>query len=248
MEILHAETYYWLGMAEQGNMAAFRKGLQHLARANSLVQDAPLSEIERSRYQARIKGLQIDLEEQVEIAHDTLFGVFPLTRFLTRSLFAESTTLDTFEVIDDPTVMAATSAARKLALTTITEWKERHQLDVVFTSVPNNPQLENEALYVFNSHPKFFVHNLREVTDALTPGQLVEFKAGNVTPEIRQRLLDAFGLNDLLVVLVRENDVVDDDYFYVLEGAIYNKVDDAPVHNFAVVDVPRFEREHRPSL
>lgn len=144
-ELLHAETYYWFGMAEQGNMAAFDKGLYHLGEAKRLLEDVPLSVLDRDRYLARIEGLQVDLDEQVEIAHDTLFGVFPLTRFITRSLFAESTILDTFEVIDDPTVMAATSAAKKLALTTITEWKQRHQLDVVFTSVPHNPQLENEA-------------------------------------------------------------------------------------------------------
>ncbi|MCA9121840.1 MAG: AAA family ATPase [Planctomycetaceae bacterium] len=238
-ELLHAETYYWFGMAEQGNMAAFDKGLYHLGEAKRLLEDVPLSVLDRDRYLARIEGLQVDLDEQVEIAHDTLFGVFPLTRFITRSLFAESTILDTFEVIDDPTVMAATSAAKKLALTTITEWKQRHQLDVVFTSVPHNPQLENEALYVFNSHPKYFVHNLREVTDALSPEQLDEFQAGKVTEPIKQRLLDAFGINDLLVVLVRETDVVDDDYFYVLEGKIYSSAVVEPTQNFAVMGFSR---------
>lgn len=238
-QLRHAETYYWFGMAEQGNLSAFRKGLEHLARARQRVADDSLPEVERDRYAARIEGLQVDLEEQVEIAHDTLFGVFPLTRFLTRSLFAESTTLDTFEVIDDPTVMAVTFAAKKLALTTITEWKQRHQLDVVFTSVPHNPQLENEALYVFNSHPKFFVHNLREVTDALTPEQLDDFQSGDVTPQMKQRLLDAFGISDLLVVVVRENDIVDGDYFYVVEGDIYDVASDEPAQNFAVMGFSR---------
>jgi len=238
-QALHAETYYWFGMAEQGNMAAFRKGLRHLSQAEEQLAVASLSANDRERYANRIAGLRIDLNEQVEIAHDTLFGVFPLTRFIAQSLFAEATTLDTFEVIDDPAVMASTFAAKNLALTTIAEWKQRHQLDVVFTSVPHNPQLENEALYVFNSHPKFFVHNLREVTDALNAEQLREFQSGAVTAATKQRLLEAFGINDLLVVLVRENDVVDGDYFYVVEGDIYSRTADAPTQNFAVMGFSR---------
>ena len=238
-ELRHAETYYWFGMAEQGNKAAFHKGLQHLLRAQELLDESESSQQQKRHYQGRIDGLGVDLVEQLEIAHDTLFGIFPLTRFLTRSLFAESTTLDTFEVIDDPTVMASTSAAKKLALTTITEWKQRHQLDVAFTSVPYNPQLENEALYVFNSHPKFFVHNQREVIDALDTGQLAEFQSGKVTPAIKQRLLDAFGINQLLVVLVRETDVIDNDYFYVLEGKIYGVASPTPTHDFAVMGFSR---------
>lgn len=238
-ELLHAETYYWFGMAEQGNMSAFRKGLGHLATAEQLLAEVEVPESDRQLRTARIEGLRVDLDEQMEIAHDTLFGVFPLTRFITQSLFAESTILDTFEVIDDPNVMATTFAAKKLALTTITEWKQRHQLDVVFTSVPHNPQLENEALYVFNTHPKFFVHNLREVTDALTPEQLAVFQAGVVTPAIKQRMLDTFQINDLLVVLVRQTDVVDDDYFYILEGDLFNSTAHDPVQNFAVMGFSR---------
>ncbi|MCB9873191.1 MAG: AAA family ATPase [Planctomycetaceae bacterium] len=238
-QILHAETYYWFGMAEQGNMTAFRKGLWHLSQAEEQLAAVSLSTDDKERYASRIEGLRVDLDEQIEIAHDTLFGVFPLMRFITQTLFAEATTLDTFEVIDDPTVMASTFAAKNLALTTITEWKQRHQLDVAFTSVPHNPQLENEALYVFNSHPKFFVHNLREVTDALSAEQLRAFQAGEVTPAIKRRLLEAFGISDLLVVLVRENDVVDGDYFYVLEGEIYGSAADTPTQNFAVMGFSR---------
>lgn len=95
-QILHAETYYWFGMAEQGNMTAFRKGLWHLSQAEEQLAAVSLSTDDKERYASRIEGLRVDLDEQIEIAHDTLFGVFPLMRFITQTLFAEATTLDTF--------------------------------------------------------------------------------------------------------------------------------------------------------
>ncbi len=238
-ELLHAETYYWLGMAEQGGMAAYRKGKQHLQQARKLARQLDQTEASASNYLSRIHGLQTDLEEQIAIAIDTLYGVFPLTRFLDRSIFAESTTLQTYEVIDDPTVMAATFAAKDLALVTIERWGQRHQLDVVFTSVPQNPQLENETLYVFNSHPKFFVHNLREVVDALDDRQLAEFQDARITDEVKNGLLQAFRVNDVLVVNVRQVDVIDGDFFYVLEAKIYGRNQDTPTHDFAVMGFSR---------
>lgn len=238
-ELLHAETYYWFGMAEQGNLAAFDKGLMHLGRASKLLTSIAESDPAAVGYRARIAGLRTDLDEQIDIAHDTLYGLFPMTRFLDRSIFAESTSLGTFELIDDPTVMATTSAARKLSLETIQQWTGRHHLDVVFTSVPHNPQLENEALYLFNTHPKYFVHNGREVVDALDADRLARFQAGVVTPEIKNDLLRAFGVGDVLIVLVREVDVVDDDYFYIVEGKIYRTDQDAATHDFAVMGFSR---------
>jgi tetratricopeptide (TPR) repeat protein len=243
-ELKHAETYYWFGLAEQGNLMPFRHGLHHLDRASDLVDTGPLSEADKKNFHARVDGLRTDLEEQVEIAHDTLFGLFPITRFLARSIFAESTSLNTFELIDDPTVMASTAAARRLALETIERWTQRHQLDVVFTSLPHNTQLENEALYVFNSHSKFYVHNLREVVDALRDVQLAQFQSGHVTPDIRDSLMNAFGISDLLVVVVREADVIDDNYFYILEAAIYREQQGSPTHTFAVMGFSR-DRTHQ---
>ena len=40
MEIRHADAYYWFGMAEHGNMVAFKKGQAHLDRAQALLATA----------------------------------------------------------------------------------------------------------------------------------------------------------------------------------------------------------------
>lgn len=255
-QLKHAETYYWFGMAELGNLQAFYKGYAHLWKAEQLVEDGPFSLAEKEQYRKRIYGLRTDLKQQVEIAHDTLYGLFPLTRFLRPSIFADSTTLDTFEVIDDPRVMATTFAARKLSLEVIKQWTGRHHLDCVFNSVPRTPDLENEALYLFNTSPKFFVHNYREVVDALDDAQEERFFANDVGRDIQIALLEKWKIRDLLIVTVHEVDIVDDDYFYVVEGKIVtidedpinvvwrkafgsNLVKSRPTHNFMVMGFSR---------
>lgn len=255
-QLKHAETYYWFGMAESGNLQAFYKGYSHLWKAEQIVDDGPFTARQREAYRKRIHGLRTDLKEQVEIGHDTLYGLFPLTRFLRPSIFAESTTLDTFEVIDDPRVMASTSAARKLSLEVITRWTERHHLDCVFNSNPRSEALENEALYLFNLSPKFFVHNYREVVDALSDAQEEQFYKNNVTREIQETLMEKWKIRDLLIVTVHEVDIVDDDYFYIVEGKIVsldesaanalwrrifgdNLIEPRPTHNFQVMGFSR---------
>jgi len=238
-ELRHAESYYWFGMAEQGNMVAFDSGFRHLENVKSLAESDSIRSEDRARYLQRVEALDSDLKEQAEIAHDTLYGVFPLFRFVTRSIFAESTSAGTFEVLDDPTVMASTSAAKKLALEVVQKWTNRPHLDVAFCSVPHNPQLENEALYLFNMSPKFFVHNSREIVDALNDEQFAEFQAGNITPAVKDQLLDAFDQSELMVVYVNETDIIEDDYFYTVEGRIFDKPNDEPIFKLAVMGFSR---------
>ena len=73
----------------------------------------------------------------------------------------DASSFGTYEIFDDFEVIASTSAISNL-ITTLAE-KERKQMDVVFLSNPSNVPLQNEALYLFNQSPQFFVHNDKEV-------------------------------------------------------------------------------------
>ena len=148
--IREAEDAFWFSMEEGGNPEALRTGLQLLSDAEielSLHPDASLED--------RLNALKLDLEKQLELSYDTLFGVFPVVRFATDSVWTNSSSLGTFEIIDDPKVMAVSSAVdriRELMSKTI----EIHgQLDVFFLSSPKDHDLENEALYLFNKDPIF---------------------------------------------------------------------------------------------
>ena len=163
--LIHAETYYWLGIAEQGNMAAFEKGLSYLESATKTAGQGALNEESQEDVERKISALRSDVEFQADVAHDTFYGVFPLVRLLGSSIFIDSVATRTFELVDDSDVVAVSSAAKIL----LTQFTKIDQIDVIFNSTPSNIHLENEALYIFNSNPKFFVHNRKEVVSFLTP-------------------------------------------------------------------------------
>ncbi len=243
-QITLAQTYFWFGIEEKGNMEAFQTGLEHLANAKEALKDrkAGLPEKEMSALKAEIFALQSDLEQQAELAHDTLFGVFPLIRFLTVTLFSDAMATGTFKLVDDPSVTAATAASLKLASTFSRYLRSRPQLDVVFNSVPMATALENEALYIFNNSDKFFVHSKREViaalgTDAMEFGSerrdpmvsedsdelWAAFEANLIDRDVSSRLLNDFGADDLLVVTLRRMEANLGDNFFVAEGRVFSK-------------------------
>ncbi|MHC5056769.1 MAG: ATP-binding protein [Planctomycetota bacterium] len=225
-EIQHADTYYWLGMAEKGNMDAFRRGMSHVDRAEKLLSTAVLPDETAARLGREIEALRGDIENQAGMARDTLYGVFPLVRLLAPSLFADAAATGTFELIHDPNSIAVSSANTDLCESILQEWKSQPQFDVVFTSVPRDEALENEARYIFNGSPKFFVHSRREVAGALSPEEDARYRAGEVTPAAKSRLCEAFGVRQLLVVSIEKRDIVDGDHFYTVEARLHTPASD----------------------
>jgi hypothetical protein len=173
----HANTYYWFGMAEKGNMDSFQKGIWHLEKAQKKLEGWGLSDKLLKKYQGEISAMKVDFQEQSDVHSDTLYGVFPLVRLLAPSLFADALATGTFELVDDPAVMAATAAGFALRDQVLERWSSKPQLSAAFTSTPANKALENELLYVFNASGKFFLYNYRDITAALPPVLLLKFKA-----------------------------------------------------------------------
>ncbi len=241
-QLVQAETYYWFGMAEKGSNSSFNLATDLL---DQLEDD--FAELEKNpnvysgddvqALRAQAAGLRQDLRQQREMARDTVYGVFPLARFLSGTIFADSTILGTYELIDDPRVMASTAAVSAMIETLI---NQRKNLDVVFTSKnldlnkTLSPDLENEALYLFNADPKFFVHNRREVVDALSQQKgsedlLGKFEKQEFTEPIRNALFRAFDTNRILIVQIEEKPSRAKDSFFVVTGAIYEQDTKDPV-------------------
>ena len=170
---------------------------------------------------------------QIGLSVDTLYGVFPLTRFVSDSLFANSLVLGTYELIDDPTVIASTSGVALMIEALTREWKAIPQVDVVFSSNPIRPDLENEALYLFNANPKFFVHTRREIVEALLKGEhgqrfLESFDRQEFDSNVRGALFDAFGTNGILFVRVNRMPTEPDDAFYLVSAQHFERDRDDP--------------------
>ncbi len=231
-EIRHAHTYYWFGISEKGNTEAFLQGLSHLNNAQKLLVSADLPEEETKALEREIKALRADITQQYKVNFDTMYGIFPLVRLLAPSLFADATAAGTFELIDDPPVVAVTSSGEKLLRNVLEKWSLKPQLNVVFNSVPPNRALESELLYIFNSSPNFFVHDYYEVVKALPSHLLTLFEVNQITREVKESLCEAFGVQDILIVTVRKQDVIDNNYFYITEAKVYNRFKDQPTYCF----------------
>lgn len=222
--IREAEDAFWFSMEEGGNPEALRTGLQLLSDAEielSLHPDASLED--------RLNALKLDLEKQLELSYDTLFGVFPVVRFATDSVWTNSSSLGTFEIIDDPKVMAVSSAVdriRELMSKTI----EIHgQLDVFFLSSPKDHDLENEALYLFNKDPNFFVHNRMDMISVVGVEQmdsLYESNSGNLDSFFQknaEKLRAYFRNSHALVVNLRQSgDARSKNKFYVVSAETWS--------------------------
>lgn len=241
----HAETYYWLGIAERGNVAAMRQGLGHVEKGFSLLKTFALSPEQEEELAQRLRAVQQDLELQIDMHADTLYGAFPLVRLLAPSLFGDAGSAGTFELVDDPAVMAASSAAFLLSQDVLQKWNSRPQLNVVFNSLPKDAGLENEVLYAFNASPKFYVHNYQEVSAALSEDQLALFDTGQFTHTMAQRLCRELQIGDVLVVTAKQVDVVDGSHFYNLEGLLHASSGGEPIQRFFSMG---FSRDRRGQL
>ena len=226
-ELTHAETYYWLGMAEQGNVAAFKKGLSYIDSAAKIAEHGIPDAQSKKVVDRRINILKHDIELQADMAHDTFYGVFPLVRLLGGSIFTNASITGTFELVDDSDVVAVSSAAETL----MSPFSAFSQTDVIFNSTPSNRPLENEALYVFNNNPKFFAHNRQEIISSLPSKLLDKYDLNNIDQETISHILDTLNVNEVLVVNINEADIVDDVYLYVLRGDVYKRGEDQAVKN-----------------
>ena len=170
--IRHADTTYWLGQSEKGDVLLFRRGLDALEKAEALIENLEPEQQEQTK--RKIDGLRQDLLEQTEMAHDTLWGVFPLLRFVVYEK-------ENWEWFDDPKVMSTSRATIGLRDTLIENWRTLPQMDVTFAAFENTAEersrsyaLENETVYLINENPTVFTPHSLEMESALTPNQAEE--------------------------------------------------------------------------
>ena len=221
----HAETCYWVAMAERGSLTVLTHGKEFLEKAKAILEVGP-AEL-KEKYEEEYEALSKDIHYQYVIASDTLYGLFPLSRFFNPSIFGNPHSTGSFELFDDPEVVAVREAVENLIDHVLEAQTVIPQFDVLFVSDPVNVELENEALYLFNLSPRFFVHNLREVDRVMTDEEMEECRSLTLTPKTRVKILEELGTNTVLLVRLREVDSIHGDYFYSAEGRLYGS-DEAP--------------------
>ena len=186
--IQHAETYYWIGLSEQGNVKAFEKGLSYLSQAEAL---------STSEDQRKIESLKNDLEMQMEMAKGTFLGRFPLVKLIGVSVFTDIATTGSYEIVYDPSVSSMSAALGDVIESVSIDFMSSPQLDVVVRSIPDNSALDNEAFYVLNNVARFSTHPTRDVVSALSPDQYSQFRQSDLSPETLDTLCQNLGIQQL---------------------------------------------------
>jgi hypothetical protein len=271
--IRHADTYYWFGMAGRGSIAAINSGQKQIASARAKFDQGPALERKRlagelEKLQAnqpdetgaieeltsqiaaideldkRIAGSDQDLKYQRVLHHDTFHGVFPWSHFMAKpTLFQDPRSSGTFELNDQPEVIASRSAVHDLVEKVLAAQTVTAQHDVVFVTDPadfpsegrDDPdgerlstQLENEALYLFNLDARFFVHNMLEVAGSLNLEEQQLLRELCPTSEMLAKLRADWGHRDILVVRVKKFDEVNNHHFFSAQGRLYAGTDPEP--------------------
>ena len=198
-----------------------------------------------------------DLQARIETDRWTLEGVFPLTGFLTSSLFGDSGPTAIYRLLDDPAIEATRNAAADLVARAAELEKRETRLPVVFTCVAaaGDPDrraaraLERAARDVFSNSPRFQVQAHAEVENALAPSEKGPdtavrdaFRAGNINAQVEERLHEAFGPR-LLVVVIRQADAVADVDYYQTKGQVLDA--EKPRQETISISTSGFGRDRR---
>ena len=223
-ELLHARAYYKLALAQKGDLRAFDAGIAHLQKAEGLLQDRSLPRSVKESSRREIQASQSDFDEQRDMAHDTLRGLFPLTALLGSTLFEDDRATGVFELLDDPDIVAVTGAAAKLLeLSSPGLERESRQARVVISSSPENRALENEVRYLFNEALVMLVETQGDLARKLSPDAVKSLSA-RAQPNGPPAELEApYDSGTVLFVKLSEADLIEESgvYWYLAEGRFY---------------------------
>ena len=225
--LTHADACYWFALNEHGDLGIFTEGLEFIDEAEGIVRGVS-NEAVQNELMRNVVSLRDDILEQYNMAHDTLYGAFPLFRFYTNDD-------ETFELIDEPFRTAPIRAAEGLIDTIVEQWYRMPQVDIVFNSVVRHDgdgnslsdstlssiPLQNEMSYIFNQNSKFFVHTDRELVSALDEQELKKFYADEVDLNISNKICDQFSIERFLKVTAVELDVFEEYWFYIVRAQLY---------------------------
>lgn len=239
--LTHADTYYWFGMAGRGSMAALSAAAKQAQLAADKLAESTLTGPERANLAARIAAKQKDIRSQQVLHSDTFHGVFAWSHFMAKpTLFRDAHATGSFELLDQPEVTASRNAIADLIDSVLNSLTTVAQHDVVFVTDPADfpandsgseslaAQLENEALYLFNLNPRFFVHNMLEVAAALSAEEQGRLRSLNPTARMLEKMRSAWGHRDILVVRLKKLDEVNRHHLWTAQGRLFRGTDPEP--------------------
>ena len=120
--IHHAETFYWLGMEEEGNVSTFDRGLSYLDKSDSLILGLNQNSKIVKDFKEESRALRLDLDNQILRTHDRFYGKFPVINLMNYNIFSGENSPGRYELVDNPKVSSAIQAVQNLANEIVGKW------------------------------------------------------------------------------------------------------------------------------
>lgn len=215
--IRHAWTYYWIGMVELGDVRSYDTGLSYVKRAKAALKSQDATK--QKALKSQIEQVEEALNQQRDLATITLRGNFPLTAFLGKSIFIDATSMGTYEIIDEPYDAAVTQMSEILRDEIMEAWGMPMQTDILVVSDPPNRTFENKVTFLVERSPKINIIPLGTVQKKLNPTAFKLLMDGKPL-DVPGNLARLLGSDRLMVINVKEIDIVDDIYFYEFRATL----------------------------
>ena len=245
--LAQAQTLFWLGVEENGNLDAFAKSAGRLQDAEHRLDVANhLPESFAHNARRRIRVLRSDIQAQQRLQAHRLYNVFPLLRGLPTPSLVRTPSAGTRHLVETPPVVAVRDAIRSLRDDVMNAWNQPSQVHVVVQSRPHRSSLENEALTLLNDSPRFIPHGRDEVAAALPDTTFAAFQRGTLTDAQRHLLAEALDAHLLLIVLLEASPALDEVTAYTASGHLVRT--GGPDETLARAGFARDRRDQRSTL
>jgi len=212
-----AEGMLWLGLVEKGNPRAFEEALHLVEQARKHLEASELSPPEQALLSERIDAVRDDAAFYIEYSPRRFYGAYPLGRVISPVLMAAANDGVTEQLVENPVHFAVRKASQAIDEYMI-GFGHPH---VTLRSEPADRALESIAIEVLAEAPRPYPHSRRELLDTLTRDELAAYDRGEVSLEIADRLMSAFGAKSLLVVSIVQSIELADATMVLVEGKFF---------------------------
>jgi len=234
-----AEGMLWLGLVEKGNPRAFEEALHLVEQARKHLEASELSPPEQALWAECIDAVRDDAAFYIEYSPRRFYGAYPLARVISPVLMAAANDGVTEQLVENPAHFAVRKASQAIDEHMI-RFQHPH---VTLRSEPADRALESIAIEVLAEAPRPYPHSRRELLDTLTPDELAAYDRGEVSPEIADRLMSAFGAKSLLVVSIVQSIELADANLVLLDGKFFTPDAAEPTDSFAIRGFGRDRRD-----
>lgn len=237
----HAETWYWLGIMDKGDPAAFRVSLQYLGKASEAA--AWLDPKEQHALHNKIEMLQLDLQEQIPIASDNFIGTFPLARFMGHAPFADVKAWGSYEIFEDPAEVATERAAEKLVNLFDDRFFGELQIPLVVLSENQAfPELESKARVTLKNASRIKIYQIPYLMRFLDEAEIASLQQKNPPVELLQRLCNYLNVERIAIFTIRQMDQVDNIHYYQFRTLLFSGSNPNPTESIILEQIIRDNR------